>query len=650
MTSAARPHPALAGFLIALAILFLAWPSPSPGFATGIDYSWRHALHLAEQAGLHFGSQITYTYGPLGFLSIPVPQVGLSSAMAVLVSGAVYLGLIGMALRGLRRVLPLWAAAIVTLIGARMFIALAPFDAFQVLWFLVCIELVLGRVSVDDRVVVIAMAAAGAVAVLGKLNVGAFVVAMGAITVWAVVRQRLLGLATYLAAVAGFALVIWVAMGQVPTDIPAFVQNGYEIIAGYSQAMAMDREAPRYHWVYLAFIVVASIIAWLAVGATRGLPRTRQAAVFLLLALLVFAQWKVAVVRDHEVVAFATFAFAATGLVERAGRQATLTSLAAILLVFLATAPPTRTSPAAYFDVAASVRQAVDTVRAQLLPWNIGTSADATRADLRERYDLSDETIALLDGRRTHIEPDEASVAFAYPELVWDPLPVIQNFTAYTAALDDLQADRLRGPDRPERILREYEARSDGQPYAIDWRNYWWDAPATMFERLCRYRVLSADRPADPRWQVLGATDRACGAPIPLKTVRARAGEEITVPPAPPGHVVTVRIDGVEGGLRNRIRTMLLESREWYASIDGTTYRFVPGTAAQPHVVAVPDEAQDGAPFGFGPAMSTISIRAGLWANEVNDALTYTFEAYPIVDEASAPASTSRPPGSAPTS
>ena len=610
-------------------LTLLAWPFER-SVETGLDPSWMQALQLAFEHGLRFGTEIVYTYGPLGFLSVPTPPVGIGSSLALVASAAVYVTLAATALVELRRWLPWWAALGIAFVGCRMWSSLPPFEAAQVLVFIAGVELVLDRVQLDDRLVIGLAGVASAFAALGKLNVGVFVAAMALVTVLAVVRPWWRGLAGYVVVGAVATLALWLVLGQGLPDLLAYVRGAAEIISGYSQAMGTDRDPPSRHWIFPVFVGIAALIGWLTWRTSRDAPRVRRLALGALVGLLLFAEWKTAFVRGYPGYAFATLAFAVTPLVVGTRRSVALATLAVVWVAFVLTAPPRTTTPVAQLDVVGSVRSAVGSARDSLLPWNIDASAERTRAALRDEYDLSPETLALLSGRRTHIEPSEAAVAQAYRELQWDPLPVFQTYHAYTPRLDDLDAARLRGDERPERILREYAERADGSgPLTVDGRFYWFDAPATTLERLCRYREVSADE----RWQVLAPDGAACGEEIALGTVTVPAGTPVEVPAAPSdGHVVLVRISPLEAGLVDRLRAALFRAREWYLDLDGSRYRLVPGTVGQGLVLAVPSGIAGSGPFDFGPAIRSIAVGADPDGRGSDEPITYEFVARPILD------------------
>ena len=64
----------------------------------------------------------------------------------------------------------------------------------------------------------------------------------------------------------------------------------------------------------------------------------------------------------------------------------------------------------------------------------------------------------------------------------------------------------------------------------------------------------------------------------------------------------------LEPGLLERIRTSLWKAPEWRVTLDATEYRFVPGTAGEGLVLAVPEAAQGSGPFRFGDPVATLAV------------------------------------------
>lgn len=626
---------------VAAIITLLAWPILTRPAAIGLDPSWLTALHLSVWDHLRQGVDFVFTYGPLGFLAAPEPYLGGTSLLALLTSGAIYLGLITILLIEARRLVPLWAAALIVFLIARMFTSLPPFEAFQALIFVVAVEALAGRIRLPAPVFCTALGVAAAIALLGKLNVGIVVAAMGCATAATVDRRWWRGLALYAGAMIVTLLTLWIALGQGIGDLPAFGSAASELVAGYSDAMGTDRD-PGLLWIYLVFAGVVALIGWIALTMSRDWSSRRRIGLAIVCLILGFAMWKTAFVRGAPAFVFATFAVGVAVLgAPLRDRRLWLTSLLVVGVAFAATA---RVLPGSYLDVARSARSLLTETVTAVIPGRAQRAEARNRATMRERYGLDPTTLSELAGRRVSIDPVESGVASAYPELRWAPLPVFQSYLAYTPALDRLAADRLRSTDGPERILRgvtmiadppDWLTRQRGQatrpgesiPLVVDGRFRWFEAPAAMLETFCRYRQLSAT----PRWQVLARTAGSCGPAEPLSTVRAREGDVVPVPvETRPDRFVTVRVHGLEPSIADRVRTALFKAEEWYVTIDRVRYRLVASTSGDGLLLAVPPVTDGTGAFAFGPPIKSLSIQSGL-GRAGDRSLTYEFESVPLL-------------------
>lgn len=626
---------------LSLVITLLAWPIIAKPIATGLDQSWQIALHLAMWDRLRQGVDIVFTYGPLGFLSVPEPYLGASSLLALLATGAVYLGLVTALLVEARRILPLGLAALVVLMVARLFAGLPPFEAFQALVFVGCVEALSGRIRLRPEVIAATLGVAAAVAALGKINVGIFVAGMGLVTALTMDRRWWRALAAYMASATVATLGLWLVVGQRLSDLPDFARGAYEIVAGYSEAMGTDRD-PALLWIYLAFVVSAGLVGWSARRLSAGWVRQRRLGLAALVALIVFAMWKTAFVREFPAYAFATFVVALVALGAPLGdRRLWIASLLVVGVAFVGAA---KTTPGAYVNVASSARSLINETVTAVLPGRARGAQQRNRALLRTRYGLEPAIVAELSGRTVSIDPVEAGAAFAYPEMTWSPLPLFQSYSAYTPRLDELNAARLRSADAPERILRgialnpdppDWLTRQRGHPLqpgesipvTIDGRFRWFEAPGAMLEMFCRYRQLASSA----AWQVLGRSGQACGPAEPLATVKAEEGVAVQVPvETRPDRFVTVRVTGMEPSILDRVKTLLFKADEWYVTIGNVRYRLVAATAGDGLLLAVPSSADGTGAFAFGPPIASLSIQSGL-ARHGRRTLTYKFESVPLV-------------------
>jgi hypothetical protein len=607
----------------------LSWPF-SLAAPIGIDQSWHAALHLIGPLGLRFGEDIVFTHGPLGFLSIPAPFYGFSSVVATLASGAVYFATAGTLLVLARRLLPLWASALVVLGVARLFPFLPPWETFQALVFVWCVEAVVGD-RLGGRLRPDWLAVSGgvlaAVGVAGKLNVGVFAAAMLVVAAVAISRPWWRG-AIILVASAGLAfLVIWLATGQSLAALPAFVVGSIEIVRGYSEAMVVDTH-PTLRWVYPAYLIIVGLIGWIAWLALRERSRRELLAVGAIGAILAFAEWKTAFTRNYTYFAMVTALIALFPFASRLpGPDRRTIAAFAVALAFLASIATSRVDPIDLVDVRDSVRSVARTAAA-VLPWRQAEAVEQTRAEIREQSAIPPELLMELEGQTVHVDPWQTIVVAGYAAIRWSPLPVIQSYSAYTTALDQANAERLSGADGPARILRERVDAADGVPLAVDRRFVWFESPATTLEMLCRFEELAAT----DRWQVLGRTDRACGPAESLGTVTARAGETVAVPAAPgPDRFLIARVTGFPDGPLDRLQALLLRSDEWYVELaDRGRFRLVPGTADDGLLLAVPGDVKFHPRFAFGEPITSLVVSAGRYGERSRAPLTFEFLSVPV--------------------
>ena len=626
--------------VLAVIITALAWPIPDRRPIVGPDPSWEIALHVATWMGLRQGVDLVFSYGPLGFLEIPEPYLGGTSLLALLASAAVYFALVGVLLVETRRFVPLWAAAILVLVIARTLAYLPTFEAYEVLVFIVCVEALAGRIRLPPLTVATLIGVAAGVASLGKLNVGVFVVAMGAVTALTLDRTSWRNALAFAAAATVTFLGAWVVTGQELGDLVAFASGAIQITGGYSAAMSQDRD-PEMQGMYVAFVAIATVFGWMAYRFSEGWPRGRRIGLMVVCLILGFAMWKTTFTRPNPPYAFATFVLgiAVLGASTR-DRRKWLASLLAAGITFVVVV---RVAPSSAVNIIGSARSLVAETVTAVVPSRAQAAENRNRASLRAQYGIDTVTLDHLTGQRVSIDASEAGVAFAYPELTWSPVPVFQSYVAYTPELDQLNADRLSSPDAPGRILRTFSfqrnlptwlTRQRGRslqpgesvPFVVDGRYQWFEAPTAQLQMFCRYAQLSASE----RWQVLGLSGGSCGQPEELGVVQAQEGETVNVPvETRPDRFVIVRVHGLEPSLIESLRTALFKADEWFVTISDTRYRLVAATAADGLLMAVPPSADGTGPFAFGPRIASLSIESDQGSG--NRQLSYEFESVPLL-------------------
>lgn len=566
---------------------------------TGLDYSWAAGLHLAQAQGLDFGRDILFTFGPLGWIvggGLFQPTTGvvaIAARVPLMVGAGVVMVLLW------RRLIPWWAAGLA---------------AIPTVWVVVSTQATGGEIPVvsvmliggtvihrllhsQDREPSWWFPAGGIVCALTMLiKFDAGLASLGLLLIGTV----LLGLsrstparplAGHLGlAVSGFvfALVVtWVVTGQAIGALPTWLRGSFELFTGYNSAMVADYR--RANDRLIAAVLAAGIVALLAVVAlarrSAGRPmRPVLAAGVVVGAMLVLAAKQSFVRHDagHAMRMGAVVALLALVIAERRRSAVILCALIVSTSVWYS------------YRADASAR------RSLLRPGEAITQLDrmagavfsatereqivrTQRTAILRTADVPDEIVAEIAGRSLHVEPWEASIAWALTGQEgtrWSPLPIMQSYSAYTADLDDRNADRLADALGPDLVLVENRS--------IDRRWHRWESPRAWVELLCRYRPAARS----PRWQLLERRPdgSGCAAATPLgDPVTAPLGGPLITPAAPDDAFVTVRFDGLAPGPVRAVRELLTRSSTWWVLRPFEQgVRLVPGTAGQPHLLAVP--------------------------------------------------------------
>jgi len=453
---------------------------------------------------------------------------------------------------------------------------------------------------------------------------------VAAVTVWFVGRRTWRSEAIFAAAAAASLVAGWLVTGNSPGDLVAFLDRSLEVASGYSETMGIELGG-RGVFYPLAAAATAAVVAFGWIGS-RKWPADRRLGLALIGAVWLYAALKHGFVRhdEHDIVFFGEALLIGAGLAAaasagrsgdggaRSGRWLPPVGALALLSFYLLASD---VGVGDFLNPLSALERAGGDALTIVSPTRRERAVDEARAELRRRYGLEPATVAQLEGRTVHIRPWEAAVAWAYPEIRWRPVPVFQEYSAYTAGLDRLNATFLNGPAAPERILTE--------PETVDFRNPDWDSPAAVVAVMCNYRELASQA----RWQVLGRVDNRCGAEEPLGEAEARVGDVVAVPDTGGRDVLVVaRVRGLDDSPLYGLRSALSRIPPVHLTLDGgRRYRLVPGTAANGLVVRAPTTALGfSEPFAPGSATSfTVEHGGGLG---LGSKLTIEFVAVPVLN------------------
>lgn len=601
---AAAPPPwasALAGAAAALAVWRPALHAPG----AGLDAGWNAGLTMAVERGLQFGREVVFSYGPLGFLQSPFVYYSHLGFLALLFTSIVDVCFCIALVRALARVLPLLAAFAIAFVLLATLPLIEQPPLLAVLAAMALLERERSRRTVD--LFVLLGASYAAIECLVKLSTGPVVAAVLLVALLGARASRS-RIAAYLVLLAVGVGGLWLLAGQSLGGLPDFLANTKEIISGYSSSMMSEPDVAS--WKVVAASIAAAVAAVFLVAACfLGSYRDRIArrAAVLLMAIAAFSLFKEGVVRTdagHLSLFFssATVAWIAIPW----SRRLWPLMLAGAVAIAAAGVPARPQNTPTDFDVAANLRLAGEGALNLLSPSRRGALIDEGRAGLKGLYRLDRAARAALRGRSVAVEPWETSAAWAYG-LDWKPLPVFQNYSAYTSRLDRLNAEAAESADGPERILRENPLLvfPEFPTRDVDDRFGAWDPPQQARAVLCNFAPLQTTR----RWQVLGRVRDRCGPERPAGSAQAGEGEAVEVPAPRRDEVVFVRIHGAGVGGLERIATSLFHARTRRLIVDGgRSYRLLPETAGDGLMLRGSGPFAAAGPFSPVPQAQTIAV------------------------------------------
>jgi hypothetical protein len=393
----------------------------SPG-REALDESWQLVLSVGVVKGWHFGRDLVFTFGPLGWLEnrvqVPTlfwPEIAwqLVSRTAVVVLLASWLGF------GWRFAVA--ALLLGALCSTRSFLPMP--DAF---YFFACwlAGVTLVRDTANFRwPSALALALLSAFALL-KFTLGIAAVAIFGVVVCIAARRRhAAGVYSVIVGSAVLWCAGWLATGQSFADIPPYLSGSWAVASSYSAAMARDLFRPER--AFLAAMAVSLLIA-LAVATRERVGR----AVIVMTAVLLPLVWRHALSRPDSFHLSNVFVW--TALVAVAWPRAS--RLAFIVCGATLTAWLAAYSPSYLWKVKASdAVGAVDFVRTLLSPRRAFAAfrADFDRASAAAALPRSREVVgtACIDVHGY----DQSRAILAGFNFV--PRPVPQSYSAYDEVL-----------------------------------------------------------------------------------------------------------------------------------------------------------------------------------------------------------------------
>jgi hypothetical protein len=432
-----------------------------------LDPSWHAALEYATAHHWQFGTQIVFTFGPLGFLST---RTSLGHLLGARIAFAFFWSaLVALTATALAKRLPGWVryAFLAWLVVFTLSEGLDQ-TAFFVMAYGVLLLLVDNPKQRWQAPLFVF-----AFIVLSLIKISFLTAAIGSfalvVVCWIGQRKFLKVIVLTLAAPAGFAA-CWAALGQSPSHLVPWFQHALELESGYSAAMNLVPKTPV---LCVALAALALFVGAFIATIVRAHGGILTWGVLITLALYVFFAWKEGFTRSGDWHTFVFLWFLPLGL-------------AFCYLVDLSSVP---TGPHRWvLDVTFAASMALCLVAAnfqisgfawkQVTDWpgRVTTNAKMIFATLRGRsdglyadcHDSKNDRMLLLDHAKDVMGNESVDVmnylllAAVANEMNYQPRPVIQGFVAYTPALQSLNEEYFRSADRPHFVLLCQQA-TDGR-------------------------------------------------------------------------------------------------------------------------------------------------------------------------------------------
>ncbi len=542
-----------------MALAMVPMPPQPPG--TGLDASWAHALNLAHAQNLIFGRDVVFTFGPLGYLYNPVPGLAepfLALACIWAVHGLFLIGvlLIWRSFGHRLIVFVSWAV-----LSGNMLLTSLPFERMQLSFLSIAIGIVASLVARGDAgpgYLAIAGTMAGLMP-LFKTNEGIAACAIYYILLASLFLTTGKDSGTARRKVWAFALVpplvfifAFVLVERNISGLWSFLTTSLQLVMGYSEAMATPGPA------YQAILAVFSLLALgFVIPLLAVCPRDLRKG-FMPALIAAFFAFKSGVVRQDEMhVDLLQIKLAVAGLFllvcTRNVRDQRL-SIAYVLASFSFGAILYQQAFPLFSQTAKSRALLSDTLANLSASWHFSSTWEQLNKYNRQRLEklrLDGVIFNAVIGGTVDDVPFELDIVEANGWR-WKPRPVFQSYSAYTPALDQLNARHLASRESAEHIILQWED-IDGRHPLLDDAASWRSLFDHYDVELSRPDLLVLKRRESARYL----------APRPIGSVNGAWASDIAVPAPTTNGFIIMRAE-IGKSLYGILRGMLFRNDATY--------------------------------------------------------------------------------------
>jgi len=577
-----------------LSLIFFAqmlWTFPQPVMmqASGLDPSWVNALYMMVLSKMQFGSDVIFTFGPLGFLSYPMlidyNLWRITLLFQILTHILLYLTVFIL----LRKISAKWYHYLFML----PILLFANLSTDELLPILTSIMLFISFISdVGDKSQkknydnYIWLTLSGLlIAISSLLKFNSLLVSLSLIAVSIIIfillKKDYKSITYLISCTILFFIIFWSATGQNFANVPNYIFYGAELSRGYTSAMSLESPFSG-SGQFIIFLI--SIICVFCLLAYSFIKRKSNIFIFLILNLvLLFASYKHGFVRhDLHVLSFFLMYILVLGILfvmvsielQKKIDYLCIFCFAMTLIVIIMLISTTNAIAPWVMSENILTRWDSYSLTGKLLLNQSAFDAivDTEKQTIKNSYVIDDQTLKNIDNKSIDIFPWDISLCWAYG-LNWSPKFVIQSYLDYTADLDNATSQHFIDKNPPQFIMYSYKS--------IDGRYPLFDEPSTFRAILNHYDYAQISS----EFIILNRSvhGEKYSQSEDLGTVVGKMGQEI---PVPDYNGLVFGSVHVNYNINGKLMDMLYKPSELYIQFKyrngdlSGIYRFIPNDAS----------------------------------------------------------------------
>ncbi|HVB66173.1 MAG TPA: hypothetical protein VND01_00590 [Candidatus Acidoferrales bacterium] len=577
--------------VLSILIFFAIWSFPASlyGANFGLDPSWVIAVHMAKIQHLTWGSDLVFTYGPLGYLLYPININHDTWSQAFFYTIISHILLFTILIIFVNKIkFPFFTVILFGILS--IILVKLGHTYFPLLGMLLAFYLYLEYCK--RKIILIPLAFFTAFLIYVKLDLGtaslSILVLSSAILI---IKKRWKEAAVCGIAYASFLILIWELINNSLNHLQDYFIRSLMIVSDYPSAVSTNESPP--------FLLYMAVIGWILYfwWVFDSIKNKQNLKILLLSSPSLFLIFRLGFVRDvgHPTDFFLFWSliflvFVSTSFGKKIHKILKFSSLL-LVIIFAATCVAYWSNLGTSFEFENAVtkleKAVTNTEKAfftlynpeyvQSIPSYINYLVDdksiesfrnGEKNNMKNYYDISKNALGMIGKQSVDIIEFDQAIAYAY-DLNWHPKPILQSFNAYNAGLDNLDAEFLQKTNSTKFILYK-NASIDGR-YAL------FDEPATLITLLCDYQIKGATSD----FLLLERNQDICGDEKIISDKTVRFGEEVTIPQVLDNDSYLFAKISIEHNLIGKISNVIYKPPQVYIHINGDNnkHRFIFKTA-----------------------------------------------------------------------